>query len=112
MIEDADAVKPEDWNEEEPTMVPDSTTPKPAEWCGARAHPQQLGPAARVVPSGLPETFCGWARRGGRGGAVHPRGHGRRRRSDEDDGDWEAPLVRTCCDARARRVVCAPRRLG
>ena len=32
MIEDADAVKPADWNEEEPMRIPDPTSPKPAEW--------------------------------------------------------------------------------
>jgi calnexin len=61
---DPDAVKPEDWNEEAPRRIPDPAATRPALW--DEAAPLQIPDPNAVKPQD-------W--------------------DDEEDGEWEAPLV-------------------
>lgn len=64
MIVDPEAVKPEDWDEDAPKMIPDEKAEKPATWCDD---------CPSVVPDpniSKPEEW-----------------------NDEDDGEWTAPSI-------------------
>ena len=63
-IPDPNAKKPEGWLDDAPLKIPDPKAKKPADWC-----------AVALPPRTHTDCLCGGIR------------------NDEDDGEWEAPLV-------------------
>ena len=86
MIEDETAVQPVDWLDDEPARIPDPNAQKPAEWCVASKRRLEMPRLALTS-----RRHCG--------GRDYPR-------SDEDDGEWEAPLIRRApCNERSMQLM-------